>query len=246
MADAAYSVLCQHNDMYKVATVRTERRRPRTTLMDCILRTPLKSARQSRHNPDTPPSVLPEKKRKTHSASSSLNENVPFEPFGTKLKRRDGPGGSRRSSIVRRVNSEPSSLMQEKNDVLCAASASYEEGGSSPYRPTKRPRVSSLQADVDTGLPMRENDRGEDVGCELHRVHLDEPRFTAGDYDGSKNSQGRCGCRQLIIRMRQSLELERKARRSAEESHLVELQKRLALERLVETLQDRLRASKRD
>jgi len=78
---------------------------------------------------------------------------------------------------------------------------------------------------------MQEDDGEEECGREL--LYLDEPRFMTGDGNVCESSQ-------LIIRMRERLEIEKKARRNAEENHLVELQKRLEMERLVEMLQHRL------
>ncbi|KAF8078479.1 hypothetical protein FPV67DRAFT_56737 [Lyophyllum atratum] len=210
-------------------------------MVDCVLRTPLKGARQSRHyatSAVTPPAAHPDKKRKFRSASSTLNENAASEPFGTKSVRRNGHGCSQRGSLARRINSEPSSLMQARNDALYSALALSEHDASSPYRPTKRPRISSFQPDAEDDILVGGNDRDkEHLGRELHHLHLDEAGFLAED---GHICAGGCSCQQLIIRMNECLERERKARRHAEENHLVELQKRLEMERLVEMLQARL------
>ncbi|KAG5648108.1 hypothetical protein DXG03_007143 [Asterophora parasitica] len=76
----------------------------------------------------------------------------------------------------------------------------------------------------------------------LDQLQLDEGRLQLQTTDAHVCGDNDMACQQLISRMTECLELERKARRNAEESHLIELQKRLEMERLVEALQKRLAA----
>ncbi|KAG6846012.1 hypothetical protein H0H87_011060 [Tephrocybe sp. NHM501043] len=72
MADTSSTHLREQNENEKRGKI--QRRRPKITLMDSVLRTPLKSTKRLQHNPvtpGTPPSIKSDKKRKFRSVSSS-------------------------------------------------------------------------------------------------------------------------------------------------------------------------------
>ncbi|RDB28898.1 hypothetical protein Hypma_015387 [Hypsizygus marmoreus] len=228
---------------------RGQRQRPKATLMDCILRTPLKSLRRSSHLsltivPVTPPEKH-EKKRKFHSSSSTSNENI--TPGNKASTSTTNP----RSSSNRRLHSDPAFVNHSRSRTLFPNSEQHEQYEVSPEGPAKRSRVDdSSYLHVNPVPPFHQDESmiygmsEEDVEYELHRLQLYElaacPSIDANGHTiQAGNTRIPPDLHRLLRNMKTSLDIERRARRNAEESHLIELRKRLEMEKLVEELQER-------